>query len=362
MKTLHLFGVVVGACALMLVGCDRSPAPPDPVSVVVPAPASTQTDVVVFRGICDASGAVPISANEFWVADDEKNHLNRYDAFKGGAPLASVHLGHKIIALEQSVANDADTASFKGELDLEAATRYQGKSYWLTSHGRNKKGRIQESRFFLLTLNDTSEQDTMVLSGKPYRRLLDDILSEPRFASFALEKAAEISPKEEPGGLNIEGLTARQDGGLLIGFRSPLIDGKALVISLLNPEAVADGQPPVYGDPITLDLRGMGIRALSSWRGRYLIAAGGSVGRGHPAIWEWDGEGTEPKELPMMFPADFNPEAFFTPESSDRIMVLSDDGEMMVGERSCKKTKDPELKQFRGLWLNLLNYRPAIQP
>jgi hypothetical protein len=33
-----------------------------------------------------------------------------------------------------------------------------------------------------------------------------------------------------PGGLNIEGLAATPDGQLLIGFRNPLSEGKALLL------------------------------------------------------------------------------------------------------------------------------------
>src|SRR5690606_36522342 len=42
---------------------------------------------VVFQGMCDASGAVPLSRDLFMVADDEENILRIYDASKGGFPV-----------------------------------------------------------------------------------------------------------------------------------------------------------------------------------------------------------------------------------------------------------------------------------
>ncbi|HYG61171.1 MAG TPA: DUF3616 domain-containing protein [Thermoanaerobaculia bacterium] len=72
-------------------------------------------------------------------------------------------------------------------------------------------------------------------------------------------------PAEEPGALNIEGLAAK-DGKLLIGFRGPVRGGKALVVTLENPQEVLNqGAPASFATPIELDLDGLGIRSLEHW-------------------------------------------------------------------------------------------------
>ena len=46
----------------------------------------------------------------------------------------------------------------------------------------------------------------------------------------------------------------------------------------------------------------------------------------------------------------YNPEALFTPESREQILLLSDDGSAALDGVECKRLKDPSRKQFRGLW------------
>ena len=52
-----------------------------------PLSAASSSAEVVFTGMCDASGAGPLSAHTFAVADDEANVLRVYDADRGGSPL-----------------------------------------------------------------------------------------------------------------------------------------------------------------------------------------------------------------------------------------------------------------------------------
>jgi hypothetical protein len=112
---------------------------------------------------------------------------------------------------------------------------------------------------------------------------------------------------------------------------------------------VIEGQRAQLGDPIRLDLGGLGVRSLSSWRGRYLIAAGHYSDGARSRLYSWDGK-ADLKPLDVDFP-NFNPEGFFTPESRDSILVLSDDGTRPLGDTECKSVKDPAQKRFRGAWV-----------
>jgi hypothetical protein len=292
--------------------------------------------------MCDASGAVALDDRTFLVADDEDNVLRAYDARVGGAPLAAVDL---------SAALRLPTKK-KGapEIDIEAATRLGDRAYFITSHGRNSSGKLKPERlrFFATTAPANGRPE---LVGKPYEKLLADLLAEPKLASLSLAEAAERAPKAA-GGLNIEGMTARPEGGVWLGFRNPLPQGRALLVPLHNPERLAEGEGPAqFGDPITLDLGGLGVRALSFWRGRYLIAAGAFDNGRVSRLFTWDGRGRV-TPLDSVDLRSYNPEAFFTPDGQERVMVLSDDGSVRIDGMECKRL-EPEQKRFRGVWIRL---------
>lgn len=315
---------------------DVPPAPAAPVAASADGVAGVRW--VRFEGACDASGAVPVDARHFAVADDEDNVLRVYDAWTGGEAVRRTNLS-KQIALKK-----------KGEADIEAATSLGGRAFWLTSHGRNAQGDEDPNRSLVITTELPTLDERVEVQGQVYRELLHDLEQEPLLAPYDLTHAATLAPKE-PGGLNIEGLTATPDGKLLIGFRSPLAGSRALLLPIENPEALYAAGKVRFGAPIELDLGGLGVRSLSWWHGSYLIAAG-STGAGGPArLYRWSGPGTEPRVAAESVFEGSNPEAFFTAEANDQILVLSDDGARDVGGKACKKLKGKKQKSFRGVWL-----------
>jgi hypothetical protein len=296
---------------------------------------------VIFQGMCDASGGVPLERGLFAVADDEDNVLRVFDADRGGPPLRAVDLSPSLPLPKKKKAP---------ETDIEGATRLGELALWITSHGRNSKGKPRPER--LLMFATTAAPDGAIeLVGQPYATLLDHLLGDPRLAGLGLAEAAKLAPKD-PGGFNIEGITATADGRVVIGFRNPIPDGLAILIPLENPRAVLAGEDPRFGAPVRLDLGGLGIRALSSWRGTYLIAAGPPADGGAPRLYTWSGVPDARPTLVAEFDG-FNPEGFFTPEDRDRILLLSDDGTRPIDGQPCKSLAEPARKQFRGLWLDL---------
>jgi hypothetical protein len=299
--------------------------------------------VVTFSGMCDASGAVALSAELFAVADDEDNVIRVYDARRGGSPLRSVDLSPGL-RLAAKHGKDAP------ETDIEAATRLGALAFWLTSHGRSASGKLkpERHRFFATEVPDAERPFEIV--GVPYERLLEDLIADPRYATFGLAAASVRAPKDE-GGLNMEGMTARAEQGVFIGFRSPVPDGKALIATLLNPEEVVRGiAPPSFGPPVRLDLGGLGVRALSLWRGRYLIIAGDVGDRRRAHLYVWDGARAW-RRVSHDFGA-LNPEGFFSTDALAHVMLLSDDGTRRVDGHECKRLKDPRRKRFRGVWID----------
>jgi Protein of unknown function (DUF3616) len=298
---------------------------------------------VTFEGACDASGAVPIDERHFAVADDEDNVIRVYDALAGGKPVHHTNLS-KQLALAR-----------KGEVDIEAATIANGRAYWLSSHARNARGDADPNRSLLITTDLPALDGRLEVQGQIYRHLLEDLEQTPELERYGLERAAQIPP-QQPGGLNLEGLTATPEGTLLIGFRSPVPGGKALIVPLLNPEEAGLTGPLRFGAPLELDLAGLGVRSLSYWRGRYLIAAGPPGSAGPRRLYRWAGPGATPELVAEEF-ADANPEAFFSAEGNEEILVLSDDGERELQGKACKKLGRKGNKRFRGLWLRLPEVR-----
>ncbi len=97
--------------------------------------------------------------------------------------------------------------------------------------------------------------------------------------------------------LNIEGITF--DAGkkrLLIGLRSPLVKGRAIIVVLENPYEIFSGTtPPIFtGRNIMMDLGGEGIRGITyNYNlGVYLITneVKNKKGKLRPGLWVWDGK------------------------------------------------------------------------
>ncbi len=310
--------------------------------------------VVEFVGSCDASGAVPLDSRRFAVGDDEDSVLRIYDAERGGLPLHVVNVADQL-ELRQKKGKKKRAPKKKRQMspetDIEAATRLGDHAFWITSHGLTKKGERDPRRFRFFATDLPTDEDELGMLGKPYQTLLDDMRADPRLVALGIPEAAE-RPPDESGGLNIEGLTSTPDGHLLIGFRNPVPNDRAIALPLLNPERVLRQEPAKFGPAHLLDLGGFGIRSLSSWHGSYLVIAGAIGDGGGSRLYKWDGA-TQLQHVAAASFAGLNPEGFFTPEERSDIMVLSDDGARTVQGERCKDLKDSSQKSFRGVWLAL---------
>jgi hypothetical protein len=296
-----------------------------------------------YRGMCDASAGVSLNADLFAVANDEDNILRVYHRQPGGMPVFTF-----------------DMTSFlrigtkKPEADIEGSATVGDRVYWITSHGRNAKGKDSPNRerFFATTFKLDNGVVLLTPVGKPYPSLLDNLVREPKLARFNLTAASRRAPKE-PGALNIEGLTSTPEGHLLIGFRNPIPQGKALLVPLLNADEVILGRSARFGEFIQLDLDGYGIRSIGRDKDNYLIIAGSHDSDGESRAYTWTGGTAAPVHLSgIRFPG-LNPEglAYSTAEGQTEFFILSDDGTLKIGGEDCKKLKDPAQRQFRGYGL-----------
>jgi hypothetical protein len=238
------------------------------------------------------------------------------------------------------------------ESDIEAAAVLGGRAYWLSSQARTKRGRRDPDRMLLITTDIPSLEAKLEVQGHVYRELLTDLLASAALAPYHLADAAELAAKE-PGALNLEGLTATPDGTLLLGFRSPVPNGLALLVTLVNPNDLETQGPLRFVSPVELDLGGLGVRALSHWHGAYWIAAGPSGKAGAARLYRWRGPGHAAELISEGLLRNLNPEAFFSEESNTELLLLSDDGSQRVNGRRCKKLAHKRRKNFRGLWLRV---------
>ena len=122
------------------------------------------------------------------------------------------------------------------EADIEGATRIGDHIYWITSHGTNREGKPRPSRhrLFATEVKVADDKVTITSVSTPYKELVKDLTKTPGLKDYKLGEAAK-KPPEQVDGLNIEGLGAAPQGALLIAFRNPIPDGKALLVPLENP-------------------------------------------------------------------------------------------------------------------------------
>jgi hypothetical protein len=307
-----------------------------------------------YSGMCDASGGAALDQHLFAVANDEDNVLRVYRNDLPGPPVATLDV--------------APFLSLHGkfpETDLEGATRLGDRIFWIGSHGRNRTGKERENRhcFFATDLKRDTSGIRLEPVGQPYKSLLTDLVSDARLAPFNLAQAASLAPNAR-GALNIEGLSATPDGRLLIGFRNPVPDGKALLVPLLNPNEVIQGTRAKLGDPIRLDLQGLGIRDLAYAQGVFWIIAGHTGGSGHSRLYRWAGGSATPEWLPVKHFKRYNPEAIvvYPDRPQGPIQLLSDDGTRSMGGTPCKGLKDPNARSFRSFWVHVEESPASLVP
>ncbi len=291
-----------------------------------------------FAGMCDASAVEMLDEDLFVAGNDEDNVLRVYSRSRQGPPVQTIDFTTFFALPKRTM-----------EMDLEGAARIGNRIYWISSHGANSKGKPQPSRHRLfatevLTTNGVSQ---LRMTGRLYTSLVRDLAAQPDFAALNLLAASRKAPKAA-GALNIEGLAPTPEGHLLIGFRNPLPEGRAMLVRLRNPAGVITGARPEFAPPQYVELGGMGIRSITPYKGGYLIVAGPFDSEGGASrLHFWDGVGEKAKLLPT--PLAGNPEGIAVIERprSDLLFAISDDGTVENGGIPCKKLKDNSLKIFR---------------
>jgi hypothetical protein len=279
---------------------------------------------IALNGLYEPSAIQQLPDGRFLVAEDEKDSpfsllTLRPDGSTTVAPLA--------------VDTEANSVGKLGDLEGLAADS-SGFVYAITSHSRNSKGEEKKSREKLVRFRVDGNQ--LVAP-----RIVNDLKRALAARHPVLARAATITDIKADGGFNIEALEfSMGQQQLMIGFRSPLDAGQALVAVIRNPAAMFEpgSLPDVAAELIRLDLDGQGLRGMSwipSLQGYLLISGPIAKEQTQFRLWFWSGQvNTKPRRAEVDGLPGFEHAEGVTPAVIDgkpRILIVSDDGSREEG-------------------------------
>lgn len=272
-------------------------------------------------GVFEPSGIQQLADGRFLVIEDEKQHALSLLRISGG------HVAHIALSAPFWSWGDGD---FWNLDDLEGVTTDSAENiYAITSHSRDSDGDTQKSRERLVRFRIEGDS---VVDPRVFGNLKRDLMA----AHPELAASAAIRNVKSEGGLNIEALEMSPDQRqLLIGFRSPLLDERAIIASIENPGAIfdTDERPRIGARLTTLDLDGNGIRGISwvpSLAGYLLIAGPVTREKVKFQLWFWrGGSGDHPRRVTVAGLSGFEHAEGVSPaviEGRQCIIIVSDDG------------------------------------
>jgi len=235
--------------------------------------AATPPLIQSFSDIYEPSAVIQIDSTHVLIAEDEGNRpLIRATITKkkNGLTLVTKRLTQLPVTID----------------DLEAATSGKDRKIFLiTSHTAKKNGKHKKKRQRLLQLTLKNNTISSLIHT-------DTLLKEIR---QYLKKSSPLN-QIALAAINIEGLTfAPQRKNLLIGLRAPLHNKKSVILVLMNPYGIENGEQPVFADtPIFFDMQGSGIRAMAYDHDLNLYIFAGEAknkkGKLRSQLWTWDGK------------------------------------------------------------------------
>jgi hypothetical protein len=287
-------------------------------------------------GIHEPSAIQQLEDGRFLIVEDEKQY-----------PFSLVTLGADGSAGSKPLSMDAlaEGDGFAKLDDLEGiALDRAGFIYAITSHSRDDDGDEKKSRDKLVRFRIEGDR---AVAPKVVKGIKPALTS----AHPVLAAAAALRDVKSDAGLNIEALEMSPDQQrLLIGFRSPLLDARAIIASIDNPSAIfeSDEPPRVAPTLTTLDLGGDGIRGMShipALDGWLLIS--GPVARQQVQfrLWFWSGQADRPAR-PVTVPGlpGFEHAEGVSPALIDgrqQVIFVSDDGNRKQGLNAHYLLLDP---------------------
>ncbi len=299
-----------------------------------------------YQSTCDGSGAVAIDGTHFLDVNDENQGIRIYTQGAQAAPVQELDVSAAL-----GLATSAET-------DLEDAARIGDRVYVVGSHGRDKSGKLVATRYKFVGIDLAGAVPALEMQvAGSYSDLLVDMLDSSQWVTpdavvIDLLKSrsklgngtvASLAPKDQ--GTCIEGLaalpSATTPGRLVLGFRNPQEGAQAILVTLLNADAVLAGAHAQFGEAIRFDLGGNGIRGMAwspTHQALLFLSGPHDATEGPFALWRWSGvSGSGPvKVKDITAPAGSAPEAVVPYPGTLDVQVLFDFGSFQIGGSDCK--------------------------
>lgn len=275
-------------------------------------------------GLYEPSAIQQLPDGRFLIAEDEKKHAFSLVTLDAGGVRQHTPLSAGWFDGGDDVWNMDDLEGL--------AQDSRGYCYAVTSHSRTEGGELKKPRTRLARFKIEKNQLIKPRVASGLRHALTE-------RHPVLAAAADVGQVKSGGGLNIEALEITPDQRLLIGFRSPLQQGRALIASVDNVAAVFDegAAPQVSGALQALDLGGQGIRGMSyvAALGGYLLISGPATREGEAfGLWFWRGQPGDPARRVSLPLPDLARAEGVCPALIDgvpKIVLVSDDGDRKQG-------------------------------
>ena len=264
--------------------------------------------------------------------------------------LVTIHPDGRVSSTVLSTQVQGASTAFQNLNDLEGiVVDRAGHIYAITSHSRDGEGDEKKSRDKLVRFRVEADH---IVEPQVVQGLKPALLA----AHPVLAAAAQIRGVKDEAGLNIEALALSADEQRLwIGFRSPLLENRAIIASVENHAAMfeAEASPRISDTLITLDLQGNGIRGMAhlpALNGYLVISGPTSSGPVQFQVWFWSGHPDAPARrvsvpgLPGFEHAEGISPAVM--EGQPRIIIVSDDGSREEGRLARFLLLDPAQLQL----------------
>ena len=228
-----------------------------------------------FYNVFEPSGATTLGDGKVLIVEDESSAHS--------LKLLEVEDKNNIVEIGNLYLTKKIKKIFKKEIeDLEAITSDNNLIYAITSFTQTKTHKIKSARekLIMFTYNDGAIKNLYIYNDlkKSLYTAFPKVFQNNLFSS---------------NNINIEGLSFNsKTHDLIIGFRSPVTDGKALLVSIKNPKEIfLEKKKPIFSEVIRLNLNGLGIRDITfdEQKDGYWIIAGTTGDRSSNfQLWFWD--------------------------------------------------------------------------
>lgn len=218
-----------------------------------------------FYNIFEPSGAATMPDGKVLIVEDESSEnavkLIEVEADGDVVEIGNLYLPKKIKKIFKKQIEDIEAMSSDGNI-----------VYAITSHSLSRSNKVRASREKIMMFK---YEDGAIVDFHDYGDLKKDLYKE--FSSFFETTLFSMND------INIEGLSFEDvTKTLLVGFRSPVVDGKAILVPIKNPQEIfLKGEKPEFAKPISINLHGLGIRDITfdAQKDGFWIIAGSSNNR-----------------------------------------------------------------------------------